>query len=274
MEVTETQYRNIVSKLETVSFSFGIEVHPFNIGWYNDTILDKKFVLDGPYNTLAFVVISTPSMFEKAFIPYINSEFSDFKLAVKDPLDRCMKKIFHVLCTPFQTEYDISPIHDFEINSITKRPRVLVQTAGHVAGAVRLYQTSDTQKQQNNTENVFENSSQVNHETSGKLFPVCLHPKYGGWFALRGVLVFNNVSASDSLLKLKDPPTILKSVYDINNLLCLYNYHWQDWRYRDIGMPHDVERYSEIQKEYFRTKSTDRVNMIHKLMNLKCMENV
>ena len=270
MEVNEKQYRNIVSKLETDCVAHGFEIHPFKIGWYNQTIADKKFALDGSSNTLAFVIISTPSMFEKAFIPYINSEISD-DFDVIDPIDSCMKKIFDLLRQSFQTQYDISTIHDFEISPITKRPLVLVQTAGHVAGAVRLYQTSDRQIEENNTENRYRNSNQATREILPRLFPVCMHPKYGGWFALRGILIFNNITVSDSILKRKDPPTILKSLNDINNLLLLYNNHWQDWKYRDIGMPHDVERYSEIQKEYFKTEPTARRSMILKMKHPKSM---
>ncbi|CAB4054718.1 MMACHC [Lepeophtheirus salmonis] len=87
------------------------------------------------------------------------------------------------------------------------RPKVLVQTAGHVSGAVHLYR-------------------------SPNLNPVCLHPKYGGWFALRGVFIFPNISCP--FLQIKEPPCLLKSIQDVEELLILYNYHWKDGRYRDF----------------------------------------
>ena len=99
---------------------------------------------------------------------------------------------------------------------------------------------------------------------SSKVFPVCVHPKYGGWFALRGILLFKNVRLSDSFLKQKDPPVILKTHSDIVTLLYLFNDHWRDWRYRDVGMPEDIERYSNLQKEYFGTEPDDRKNIIDK----------
>lgn len=41
-------------------------------------------------------------------------------------------------------EYDLKFIHDFEMHP-NRRPKVLVQTAGHVSGAAYYYQRSDVQ---------------------------------------------------------------------------------------------------------------------------------
>merc|ERR550539_505365 len=178
-------------------------------------------------------------MFEKAFLPYLNQERDPKKnFEIKDPLDRCMKETFHRLSKSYSDEYDIVHMHDFEISPINKRPKVLVQTAGHVSGAVRFYQKCDLTEEA--VDKIVDDQSQVNtlHQLkSSKVFPVCVHPKYGGWFALRGILLFKNVRLSDSFLKQKDPPVILKTQSDIATLLYLFNDHWRDWRYRDVGMP-------------------------------------
>ena len=39
---------------------------------------------------------------------------------------------------------DVESYHDFDLTH-TRRPKVLVQTAGHVAGAVYYYQRSDVE---------------------------------------------------------------------------------------------------------------------------------
>jgi len=65
-----------------------------------------------------------------------------------------------------------------------------------------------------------------------KIYPVCLHPEFGGWFALRGVLIFAEVTVSN--LERKDPPNILENEDDIINLLELYNDHWRDWSFRNV----------------------------------------
>lgn len=268
MELSEREYKEIESKLESERALFGLEIFAFKIKWYNDAVVDKKFALSDDPNTLAFIVISTPSMFEKAFLPYIEREVTKDKcFEIKDPLDRCMKETFSCLIKSVKDEYDTVLIHDFEISPVTKRPKVLVQTAGHIAGAVRLYQKSDI-----NEEIEFQAPSGVsctevvNHVKSSKVFPVCLHPKYGGWFALRGIIILKNVRASDDYLKKKNPPVILKSQYDIANLLYLYNEHWRDWKYRDIGMPSNLVTYSILQKQYFETEPCARNHFIEKFI--------
>jgi methylmalonic aciduria homocystinuria type C protein len=264
MELLDKEYQEIVSKLDSEGSRFGLEIIPFKTEWYNNAITDEKFAFDDAPNTLAFIVISTPSMFEKAFLPYIKREASNSEcLDIKDPLDRCMKNTLLHLSKIFRDDYGIVQMHDFEISPITKRPKVLVQTAGHVAGAVRLYQ---------NCNNVPDKESQVackefqcGSVNGTKVFPVCLHPKYGGWFALRGVLIFKNVRVGNSYLKQKNPPLILTSQNDIENLLYSYNHHWKDWKYRDIGMPRDIERYSDFQKKYFETEPSVRHSLIEQI---------
>ena len=163
----------------------------------------------------------------------------------------------------FRDDYGIVQMHDFEISPVTKRPKVLVQTAGHVAGAVRLYQNCDIVADIESQ--VACSESQCGSVKRSKVFPVCLHPKFGGWFALRGVLIFKNVRTGDSYLQQKNPPLILTSQNDIANLLYLYNYHWKEWKYRDIGMPQDIERYSDLQKKYFETEPSARHYLIEQI---------
>lgn len=42
-------------------------------------------------------------------------------------------------------ENKITIMHDYEMRPGTRRPRVLVQTAGHVSGSVYFYQKSDVE---------------------------------------------------------------------------------------------------------------------------------
>ena len=66
-------------EIETVLCPHGFEVRPFLTGWYNQLVSDK-FHLDYPEDTLAFVIISQPSMFEKAFLPFLSSHYKSGKL--------------------------------------------------------------------------------------------------------------------------------------------------------------------------------------------------
>ena len=49
------------------------------------------FHLDIPDDTVAFVIISTPDMFEKAFKPFITRQDC---LSVRDPIDECVAHYF------------------------------------------------------------------------------------------------------------------------------------------------------------------------------------
>ena len=57
------------------------------IGWYNDQVGDP-FRFDLNYDTLAMIVISTPSMFEKTFLPFLKSN----NCCERDPIDECTRR--------------------------------------------------------------------------------------------------------------------------------------------------------------------------------------
>lgn len=56
------------------------------IGWYN-AVLQPSFHLHYSEDTLAFVVLSTPSMFDKAFKPFVNKQLLK---KINDPVDQCV----------------------------------------------------------------------------------------------------------------------------------------------------------------------------------------
>uniref|UniRef100_UPI00398E9B1F cyanocobalamin reductase / alkylcobalamin dealkylase isoform X2 n=1 Tax=Pristiophorus japonicus TaxID=55135 RepID=UPI00398E9B1F len=202
----------VQQRLSELLSPLGFQCEPFLIGWYN-AVMQPSFHLQYPDDTLAFVVLSMPQMFEKAFKPFIN--FSDQK---------------------------IEAIHDFEMLP-NRRPKVLVQSAAHVAGAAYYYQMKDVQK---------------NPWGEKKMYGVCIHPRYGGWFAIRGVLIFPDVQAPS--LEQKLPVDCVSTDEKKIQVLERFNLHWRDWTYRDII---DVEeRYSEEQKQYFATPPAERFKLL------------
>ncbi|KHN82473.1 MMACHC-like protein [Toxocara canis] len=84
---------------------------------------------------------------------------------------------------------------------------------------------------------------------------VALHPKYGGYFAYRGVFVFPNVRLP-STFKEKRAAMLLDTVEKQEEAIALYNHHWWDGKYRDCGNP--VEKYSDLQLKYFSTLPEQR----------------
>jgi len=213
----------------------GFECHPFLVGWYNSQV-GEKFALDYAADTLAFIVISQPAMFEKAFIPFLTEKWD--KTNIRDPIDQCVSHYFNKVKESIR-EHEIVSLHDYELTP-KRRPKILVQTAGHVAGAVRFYRPEDFDAANNNN-----------------FYPVCHHPRFGGWFALRGVLIFPGVT--EPSLARKQPPTVLRDE-EAKSMLEMYNLHWQDWRWRDVGCP--SKRYSEQQILYFETPPAKRCDII------------
>lgn len=229
-------------KLESELVPRGFEFHPFKVDWYNNQVAES-FRLPYQEDTVAFVVISTPSMFEKAFLPFVVE--LDCQRSSQDPLDQCMVHCFSTIKEVLFPAEKVIIMHDFEL-SPNRRPKVLMQTAGHVSGAVHYYQRKDLKSDP--------------FDPSKKVFGVCLHPRYGGWFALRSVVIFPQFVCPE--LKPQQPKDILHSDKELVELLKRYNDHWQDWTFRDIITV--KERYSEQQKEYFSTKPGERKALIEK----------
>lgn len=92
-----------------------------------------------------------------------------------------------------------------------------------------------------------------------KMFGVCIHPRLGGWFAIRALLVFRHVIAGPEL-KRPVPVDCVKSREERIELLERFNLRWQDGTYRDI-VPTE-EQYSQQQKDYFWTAPGERVALL------------
>ena len=232
----------ILSEVNGLCSQLGLQSHLFKVGWYNDKV-EPSFHLPYSPDTLALIIISKPSMFELLFKPFLSSP--NFHPESMDPLDQCLRNTFKELAKLFPGQ-DIERIQDFELHP-NRRPKVLVQTAGHVAGAARYYQRRDV----------------IGIDPWGedkRIYGVSVHPKYGGWFALRGILIFKDVVAPD--LPWKEPVDCVPTNEMRIDLLNKYNMSWQDWTFRDVSATEIVDRYSEEQKMYFETPPKDRFKLI------------
>jgi methylmalonic aciduria homocystinuria type C protein len=94
-----------------------------------------------------------------------------------------------------------------------------------------------------------------------KITGVSIHPRFGGWFALRGVIIFKSVLVPE--LERRDPPDVVRGDEQRIELLERFNFRWRDWSYRDIIVAEDS--YSELQKEYFITPPKERGPLIRRM---------
>ncbi|KAI7800108.1 hypothetical protein IRJ41_023800, partial [Triplophysa rosa] len=213
----------------------GCEIYPFKVGRYNaltSEVHHLSYAADG----LAALILSTPSMFEKVFLPFLQSHGCE---GTRDPIDECVTQTISScvsLCCPHQC---VDVMYDYELLP-SRRPKFLAQTAAHVSGAAFYYQKSD-----------IHNPPWLDK----KMFGVCVHPRLGGWFAIRALLIFKDVLLGDEVQQ-KDPVDCVSRQEDRIELLERFNFRWQDWSYRDI-IPAE-ERYSPRQKEYFITPPAQR----------------
>jgi methylmalonic aciduria homocystinuria type C protein len=96
---------------------------------------------------------------------------------------------------------------------------------------------------------------------------VCLHGKYGGWFAMRCVYLFKNFHVDENLRR-KDPIDPLHNDFNrIFDTLKKFNDSWRDSTYRSTFTV--LQKYSHIQQEYFKTVPNDRKRLLEKWLRFK-----
>uniref|UniRef100_T1J439 Cyanocobalamin reductase (cyanide-eliminating) n=1 Tax=Strigamia maritima TaxID=126957 RepID=T1J439_STRMM len=200
------------------------EAYPFKIKWYNNAV---KPIFHLPYadDTLAFIVLSVPGMFDTTFVPFIRNNQSEI---IKDPIDNCMVHEFNKFIEAFPS-HEIVVFHDFDLD-VKRKARVLVQTAGHVAGAAYFTKRAT------------------------------VHPRYGGWFGFRGVIILKDVMFPN--LRQNEPVDSVPFREKKIELLEKFNFQWRDSSYRDVVPV--AHRYSEEEKLYFDTLPKDRCKLIDK----------
>lgn len=234
----------IQKTLENNLNSYGFEFHPFKVAWYN-SLVQPVFRLSYSEDTVGFLIISNPKMFENAFVPFIksNQELQDF---TKDPIDQCMMNHLSNISQLFP-DHDIKVVYDFELHP-NRRPKLVMQSVAHASGAAFFYHPKCVPDIK---------------WPDKKIFGVCIHPEYGGWFALRAVAFFEDLHCPNLIQTF--PKDVISSSEERLRLLELYNFHWEDWRFRDIIST--SEKYSEMQIKYFSTPPGKRNEVIKDILN-------
>ncbi|XP_020638971.2 cyanocobalamin reductase / alkylcobalamin dealkylase isoform X1 [Pogona vitticeps] len=234
MEVRVVQLED---KIRDYLGDLGFEIYPFKVGWYNEAV-PPAFHLPYSENTLAFVVLSIPAMFDKAFKPFLRNQLLK---KIQDPVDQCVSYHLSVVRQNLADE-QMEIMYDYEMLP-NRKPKFLAQTAAHVAGAAYYYQRKNVQKDPWGTK---------------KIYGVCVHPHYGGWFAIRALLLFPDVEVP--FLLQTNPIDCVTTEEERIELLEKFNFHWRDWSYRDVTEV--KEKYSEEQKTYFATPPAERLKLL------------
>uniref|UniRef100_A0A8D3DLY2 Cyanocobalamin reductase / alkylcobalamin dealkylase n=1 Tax=Scophthalmus maximus TaxID=52904 RepID=A0A8D3DLY2_SCOMX len=239
MAAATQSVESVTGLLEECLSKQGFEVHPLKVGWYN-SLLPATLRLSCPDDSLALVVLSTPAMFEQAFLPFMEERGCR---AVTDPIDQCVKHCVTSAVSQCFPGQEVDLRFDYELLP-SRKPKFLAQTAAHVSGAAFYYQQSDVTDQP---------------WAERKMFGVCVHPRFGGWFAIRALLVFGDVTLGSQMVQ-PIPPDCVPTRESRIQLLEAFNFHWQDWSYRDVVRP--VQTYSQKQRDYFSTPPSQRFDLL------------
>ncbi|XP_054459291.1 cyanocobalamin reductase / alkylcobalamin dealkylase [Anoplopoma fimbria] len=239
MAASTSNVQSVTGLLKDSLSELGFEIYPLKVGWYN-SVLPPTLRLAHHDDTLAVLVLSTPAMFEQAFLPFMEARGCQ---GLSDPIDQCVKQCVSSAVSKCFPGQEVDVRYDYEMLP-SRKPKFLAQTAAHVSGAAFYFQQSDVSDQP---------------WAEKKMFGVCVHPRFGGWFAIRALLVFGGVTVG-SEMEQPVPPDCLPSREDRIKLLEAFNFHWQDWTYRDIVPP--VQIYSQKQKDYFSTPPAQRFALL------------
>ena len=143
-------------------------------------------------------------------------------------------------------------------------PKMLMQTACHVAGAAAFYQKSDCDQ-----------TRLPDNLKDKKLMGCCIHPLYGGYFSMRAAIL---TKSEEKVIPTMPPKTLTRD--EIKDLLIEFNTDWTAGRYlldlfgitsctgkwRDYGKP--IDKYSSTALEYFNTIPSKRKPLIDKIKQL------
>lgn len=199
-------------------------------------------------DTVAYIVTSGPAMWE-AFEEFWESARDD-ELPRSDPVDsfanRCIAKSVEALEAAAAGRWPglEARVLSEGWNYAKSQAVVLVQTAGHVAGVARFYQVKDVEDR--GLLEKWQDERRRKGEPDG-LFPVAVHPRWGGWFAYRAVIVIDGLTCPS--LPRVEPPDVLPTDSARSAALIKFSEGWSD---RELPLDPPAEAtYSANARLYF-----------------------
>ncbi|EYC08440.1 hypothetical protein Y032_0066g3765 [Ancylostoma ceylanicum] len=123
----------------------GFESHLFTIGEYNK-VVGEPFKLPHDPDSAAILIISTPNMFDVSFKRWFLMKCKELGSVeavaenVSSPIQEFLEYRLEPLCRKFDAlsvEYEL--LHDYSLWA-NRKPKILMQTCGHVSGAAFFYQ--------------------------------------------------------------------------------------------------------------------------------------
>ncbi|KAI3388058.1 hypothetical protein SNEBB_007257 [Seison nebaliae] len=246
--------------------NFGFQIFEFNLNEYNELMINERKYEPFPSNDniRSFLIISEPSMFEKAFLPYIFSLTDDELEEITHPIND-FTKFFVEKYLKISGDKNSKFVYDFDVTP-TRRPILLFQTIGHITKQIPYYQSKDVDDFCDCANGECYREKLKNLKS---IFGCSSHPEFGGWFAFRAAFLVQNDWGelfNFPFYSTKNYESELK----INNckkseLLYRFNTTWQDGSYRSCLIKSKTQ-YSDTEKRYFLMKpGKERKEFLKKL---------
>jgi len=219
---------------------------PFLVDWYNSTrqaTAGGSSLIDADESAVAFALYSVPH-----YLDTVVDHFGRHN-PQEEFVDRATNEILVNLRQQLQSDLDA-----LVVNTDEGPPYYHVQTAGAVAGVDQHIEITDIigeESWKNDLSDMLEDTRDqkmwgTDPETLRKAFAVNVHPKWGGWYAYRALVVLRG--AKVPTLTQKAPLKFLEQE-DMKRIIYEYNVRHSECRWRDL--PHHPPDARYTPEEYF-----------------------
>ena len=209
-------------------------------------------------NAVAFLILSNARFFDEIVSGYRpDTESSNFVDQTVDVILDRIKRDFH-------------PDTRLRVWNTDRAPFFHVQTLGHVAGATEYVPPSSLVPRKEG--DVIGNRDPcIWGSAASSVLGVSIHPKYGGWFAFRILIVMEGVTWPTGVEK--STPLNFLSAKDKDIIVYEYNKNPDLARWRDFNNgQYILEKYDTAQYLYFHENSTAKRRRILELLQEERIE--
>mmetsp|Transcript_4228 Transcript_4228/g.9774 ORF Transcript_4228/g.9774 Transcript_4228/m.9774 type:complete len:291 (+) Transcript_4228:65-937(+) len=229
---------------------------PFLVGWYNGTRTETAGgaqPIDAPDPTVAFALYSVPG-----YLDVVAEHFARVR-PEKDFVDSCTNEILGWIRERLRPE-----LQPMIVNTDAGPPYYHVQTVGAVAGVDQHMEASDLngegdEEWREDLSDRLEDTRDpkmwgTDPVTRRKIFGVNMHPRWGGWYAYRALVVLPGAVAEGLA---RPEPVVCIGEGEARRILLEYNLRHEQCHWRDLaaeGHPADG-RYKPDEYMFFMETS-------------------
>lgn len=242
--------------------SFSMACESFKVGWYNKTrrqVAGGTQLINAPDEALGFIVLSGPGFFNYLAKQYPESKSSS---PVDDTTDAIMKGAVSRCGATLAAE----------ALNVDKEPYIHAQSIGHLAGMVQYIDHNSTAVFSEEEESDLREDMRSTRDPKmwgdalDTFFPVAIHPRLGGWYVFRFILVLNRITS----VEMPQPQPLAFLDDELKKaILREFNLHGELGRWRDLPGQKREDKYSALEYVFFNEPKMDKRKRILELASLE-----